>query len=78
MDVRDEKTGLGFSTSFDQSEQPPKNILIKQSKIRFNFGSKTNMSLRTNRINFAEGTVDFAYHNIFIFLLRYLFELHYT
>lgn len=54
MDVRDEKMGLGFSTNFSQPEQPKTNILIKQSKIRFNFGNKTNMPIKTNRIHFTE------------------------
>lgn len=54
MDVRDEKTGLGFS-NFSQPEQPKPNILIKPSKIRFNFGSKTNMPIKVNRIHFTEG-----------------------
>jgi len=55
MDIRDEKTGFGFSTNCSQPEQPKANILIKQSKIRFNFGSKTNMPIKTNRIHFVEG-----------------------
>lgn len=55
MDVRDEKMGLGFSVNFNQPEPPKPNILIKQSKIRFNFGSKTNMPIKTNRIHFTEG-----------------------
>lgn len=55
MDVRDEKMGLGFSTNFNQSEQPKTNILIRQSKIRFNFGNKSNMPIKTNRIHFTEG-----------------------
>lgn len=55
MDVRDEKRGLGFSTNFSQTEQPKVNISIKPSKIRFNFGNKTNMPIKTNRIHFAEG-----------------------
>ncbi|XP_025201525.1 angiogenic factor with G patch and FHA domains 1 [Melanaphis sacchari] len=54
MDVRDEKMGLGFSTQFSQPEVPKPNILIKQSKIRFNFGNKTNMPIKTNRIHFTE------------------------
>lgn len=57
MNVRDEKMGLGFSTNFNQFEQPKANVLIKQSKIRFNFGSKTNMPIKTNRIHFVEGNV---------------------
>lgn len=57
MDVRDEKMGLGFSTNFNQSEQPKTNILIKQSKIRFNFGNKSNKPIKTNHINFTEGNV---------------------
>lgn len=57
MDVRDEKMGLGFSNNFSQPEQPKTNILIKQSKIRFNFGSKTNMPIKMNRINFTEGSI---------------------
>lgn len=57
MNIRDEKSGLGFSDNFSQPEQPKTNILIKQSKIRFNFGSKTNMPIKTNRIHFTEGNV---------------------
>jgi hypothetical protein len=57
MDVRDEKRGLGFSTNFSQPELPKVNILMKPSKIRFNFGNKTNMPIKTNRINFAEGNI---------------------
>lgn len=61
MDVRDEKRGLGFSTNYSQLEQPKANILIKPSKIRFNFGNKTNMPIKTNRIHFAEGKVLHTY-----------------
>jgi len=57
MDVRDEKMGLGFSINFSQPEQPKANILIKQSKIRFNFGNKSILPVKTNRIHFAEGNV---------------------
>lgn len=57
MDVRDEKMGLGFSTNFNQPEQPKPNISIKPSKIRFNFGSKTNMPIKVNRIHFTEGNL---------------------
>lgn len=58
MDVRDEKMGLGFSTNFSQPEQPKAvNILNKQSKIRFNFGNKSNVPIKTNRIHFTEGNV---------------------
>jgi len=57
MDVRDEKMGLGFPTNSVQPEQPKTNVVIKPSKIRFNFGSKTNMPIKTNRINFVEGNV---------------------
>ncbi|XP_025203238.1 angiogenic factor with G patch and FHA domains 1-like, partial [Melanaphis sacchari] len=47
MDIRDEKMGLGFSTHFSQPKVPKPNILIKQSKIRFNFGNKTNIPIKT-------------------------------
>lgn len=57
MDVRDEKRGLGFSNNFSQLDQPKANILMKPSKIRFNFGNKTNMPIKTNRIHFAEGNI---------------------
>jgi len=57
MDVRDEKMGLGFSTNFNQPQQPKTNVLIKQSKIRFNFGNKSNVPIKTNRIHFTEGNV---------------------
>lgn len=60
MDVRDEKMGLGFATNFSLLEQPKANIVIKPSKIRFNFGSKTNMPIKTNRIHFAEGNVCYS------------------
>lgn len=49
--------GLGFSTNFSQPEQPKANILNKQSKIRFNFGNKSNVPIKTNRIHFTEGNV---------------------
>lgn len=61
MDVRDEKMGLGFATNFTQPEQTKPNILIKQSKIRFNFGSKTNMPIKTNHINFTEGNIYYIF-----------------
>jgi len=61
MDVRDEKMGLGFSTNLNQPEQFKSNIVIKQSKIRFNFGSKTNMPIKTNRLHFTEGNIYFTY-----------------
>lgn len=61
MDVRDEKMGLGYANNFSLLEQPKANIVIKPSKIRFNFGSKTNMPIKTNRIHFAEGNVFYTY-----------------
>lgn len=65
MDVRGEKAGLGFSTNFIQPEQTKPNILMKQSKIRFNFGSKINVPIKPNRIHFTEGNIVLV--NIFIF-----------
>lgn len=73
MDVRDEKMGLGFSTNFSQPEQPKPNILIKQSKIRFNFGSKTNMPIKMNRINFTEGNDYFHVITKYI-IFQYIFN----
>lgn len=63
MDLRDEKAGLGFPTSFSSSEQPKINVSIKPTKIRFNFGSKTNMPIKINRINFIEGNILFINFN---------------
>ncbi|XP_050538175.1 angiogenic factor with G patch and FHA domains 1 isoform X2 [Daktulosphaira vitifoliae] len=54
LDIRDEKMGLGFQTNVAPLAQPNINIAIKPSKIKFNFGSKTNMPIKTNRIHFAK------------------------
>ncbi|XP_050431826.1 angiogenic factor with G patch and FHA domains 1 [Adelges cooleyi] len=57
LDVRDDKMGLGFNTmgGFAQIEQPKINVVVKPSKIRFNFGNKTtNVPIKTNKINFSE------------------------